>query len=215
MRKEFAEFIKAVWTGLVSRLSGPASIVLAVLGFSLQVSDQGRLWFEIAAICCLILTVFSVWHTEHLLRLKMEQDAGPQIFVEYHVNQKGGEYPIGGEYLTFRNVGTEAAQNVEFAPPEGARVHVEMVPTKMQVVHAGESQEGLAVFSVKPRPNETISNDLPDLMRGEGIESIRSYVHFESTKGTRFRTAVDMTKVFGLNPNQTIRCSMSQRELIR
>jgi hypothetical protein len=150
VRKELAEFIKAVWTGLVSRLSGPASIVLTVLGFSLQLSDHGKLAFEIAAIGCFIVTMFMVWRTEHRLRLKMEQDAGPQIFVEYHVNQKGVEHPIRGEYLTFRNVGTEAAQNIEFAPPEGARVHVEMVPAKMSVVHAGESQDMLAIFSLKP-----------------------------------------------------------------
>jgi hypothetical protein len=178
---------------------------LAICGFWFE---NGRLAFLIAAAICFVVTAFSVWRAERMLRIKLEQESGPHIFVEVA--------RANCHILTFRNTGDEPAKNLELALPDDTYVQMHMRPAKIPVVHSGESQEAYVTYSRQPQPNETVSGRLIDFMRdNKSFETLSCYALFESSKGTRFRVKAEMKRMMmSFEGRYDIVCFQGPRELI-
>jgi hypothetical protein len=190
----------------VSRLSGTGSIVLVTLGFILRLSDHGKTAFAVAAVSCFVLSAFSTWRKEHHLRLSLEHDSGPELYVEH---KRVGLL----DYFTFRNTGGEAAKNISLEICPNFPFVLDLVPPKISVIHAKQAEKICVVCCKQPRPNTRIGASLVEIV--ESVGSLYLDVIFENGKGVKFSTGLELSRVLvSLDSKKEISCDMQPRRLV-
>lgn len=201
-----AAYMRAVWSGWVTRLSGPASVLLVVLGFSLPLADNGRSAFWVAAGLCFVLTSFSVWSAEHSRRLKLEVESGPQLIVEFAA---GGRNKL----LRFRNVSQETAHNVALDFDRG-NTKLCQFPPVVPSVFPGQHEDVRFEFFAKPTPTVGRSVLLEELLEKSPDRSIRVNVQFENSVGTRYEREFEIKAEMNSGLDIEYLCYAKQRRIV-
>lgn|GEM_PF-3501074 len=172
------QYIQLFWGSWLSFMSGLASVVLAFLAVFSPASDNGKRYLFGAASACFVIASFRVWLHEHREKLKLEEESGPDVFVE--IIPRG----ISNESVQFMNIRKEAALNVQLDENENDALKLGLARWIIPVLEFDKPQLSSIMFCEVPGvPNIQMVKDCFKTDQERGV--LR--VIFQDSKGTKFR----------------------------
>ncbi len=188
---------------MVSLMSGIASLILTVVGWSIP-GDEAKRWFWLAGIMCLFIASVGVWYSERKERLRLEREEGPNILMR--ITKADTTAPS----VEFINDGKETAQDIHFENGASEHIQFSFFGGNIAFIQANEAEARAFVVSRRDDTGTTTTFSLAEFLGGKHF--VTAIVLFKNTSTkTTYRRAFTLRRPL---LTTEVHCDPGPREIV-